>query len=129
MEAPPQAALWIITAISAIGNLVQLAISLRKSASEADRSEAETDAIRQQIEKDALEQARDLQAWMREQNREIRQENVNLKRRVEVLEELYEALGRQLENERAAWRAERAELLRRLADIEDENREWRARIT
>ena len=54
---------------------------------------------------------------------------MNLKRRVEVLEELYEALGRQLENERAAWRAERAELLRRLADIEDENREWRARIT
>ncbi|RLG37687.1 MAG: hypothetical protein DRN91_04755 [Candidatus Alkanophagales archaeon] len=129
MEAPPQAAPWIITAISAIGNLVQLAISLRKSASEADRSEAETDAIRQQIEKDALEQVRDLQAWMREQNKEIRQENVNLKRRVEVLEELYEALGRQLENERAAWRAERAELLRRLADIEDENREWRARIT
>ena len=129
MEAPPQAAPWIITAISAIGNLVQLAISLRKSASEADRSEAETDAIRQQIEKDALEQVRDLQAWMREQNKEIRQENVNLKKRVEVLEELYEALGRQLENERAAWRAERAELLRRLADIEDENREWRARIT
>lgn len=124
----PQNLPWLITAISALGNIAQLVTGWRKSDSDADKSDAETDAIRQQIEMDALQQVRELQAWMREQSVEIRAENTELRTRLESLEDSFEDLGRQLEKERIAWETERAGLLRRLTDMEDENRAWRMNI-
>lgn len=133
------AAGWLVAAVSAIGNAVQLIRNWRKVNVEIERSDVEIEKLRQEIQLSALEEMRELQTAIREQAQEwldrMRNErdefavqNRLLLSRVDTLEDVVEKLVQKLAEERKAWQIERQELLTKIACLEDKLAEYKRQL-